>query len=94
MTVWKYPLNEIADRQTISMPQDSQPLALQLQLHSITKQHIPTLWVLCDGNAPLIDYEVAIVGTGHDASGMDFRWKFLGTIQLSGYVWHYFLRAK
>ena len=55
---------------------------------------IPTIWVICDieaEDAGDCSYEIFKVGTGHGWSVEEWNEdNYIGTLQLNGYVWHYF----
>lgn len=82
-TVWKFPL-ETMDRARVSMPYGSQILSFQSQYN------VATIWALVDTNAPMVEREFLMVGTGHqhpvDAGA------FIGTFQVSEgmFVFHVF----
>lgn len=81
-TVYKYPLDGYADRQTIELPKGAQPLSVQFQNGQLC------LWALVDTNLGLGRYTVQMYGTGHeiDADDLPVGHEFLGTVQVSGGV--------
>jgi hypothetical protein len=82
--IWKWPL-EITDRQVISMPAGSRLLAVQMQ------SGFPQIWALCDADAPRVEKEIAIYGTGNPIPGDPGA--YIGTFQTNGgtLVWHAFV---
>jgi hypothetical protein len=82
-TIWKFPLRELGVN-ILSMPNVHKFLTVQLQ------ERIPTLWAEVNSSAPT--QEVAIYGypTGGEAPGPDEQ--YIGTVQLDGFVWHYFAK--
>lgn len=86
-TIWKFPL-DLTDKQTIRMPREAQPLAVQVQFDTIC------LWAKVDTEKPMEDREIRIEGTGHELDDMgDFAEReYIGTVQTSqgAFVWHVF----
>lgn len=82
--VWKYPLR-VQEHQTVTMPTGSTPLALQMQ------EGMPTLWAFVDPEALLETRNVYMLGTGHGSLEEPDNYKHLGTVQIDGFVWHYFM---
>jgi hypothetical protein len=75
-TIWKFQL-AIFDTQVIKVPLGSKLLTIQSQGGNAC------LWVLCDGNNPLIEQrKIALYGTGHllpDKCG-----EYIATFQMGG----------
>lgn len=83
MKIYKYPL-DLADQQTISMPEGAEMLSIGQSRDQII------LWVMADPAAALRDYVFRIVGTGNEVpDGL----QYLGTVQQSTYAWHIFLEV-
>jgi hypothetical protein len=80
-TIWKYEL-PLAVEQTIEVPLGAQALCLQLQGGT------PCLWVAVDPEAEKTPRKIVMVGTGMPGLNRDTH--YLGTVQLDGFVWHYF----
>ena len=80
-TIWKYPLAVVVE-QVIDVPLGADALCLQLQGRT------PTLWVAVDPDAEKTRRTIRLVGTGMAELTADTH--YLGTVQLDGYVWHYF----
>lgn len=85
--IWKFPLKVEAE-QFIEAPAALIPLALQAQ------GDIPCLWALVSPDAPKTKLRIIMRGTGwvDDDRELDLALKYrhLGTVQLGGFVWHYF----
>lgn len=81
MKVYKYPL-AIEPLQVLKIP-PRRFLSLQLQ------NGITTLWasVLADRDPETLT--IKMVGTGNGE--VDLNDVYIGTVQLDGYVWHYFI---
>jgi len=84
-TILKYPL-EVTDAQKLWVPTGASPLCVQMQ------NGTPALWILADTACALIEIDIRIVGTGHDASGLTSS-QYLGTVQQrdGALVWHVFM---
>ena len=80
-TVWKYPL-AIEVEQTIEVPDGANAMIVQLQ------ENTPCIWFAVDPDAENIRRTIRMVGTG--MAELDEQMSYLGTVQLDGYVWHYF----
>ncbi|HEY1309246.1 MAG TPA: hypothetical protein VGF24_37160 [Vicinamibacterales bacterium] len=80
-TVWKYPLKLVVE-QTIDVPLGADALCLQLQ------DRTPCLWVAVNPDEKKTLRTIKLVGTGMPE--LDTTTHYLGTVQLDGYVWHYF----
>ncbi|AKQ75828.1 hypothetical protein FDH82_gp38 [Roseobacter phage RDJL Phi 2] len=81
MQIWKFPLR--AERhQMVVMPAGSVPLSIQMQ------NGAPTLWASVHPDAPKMQRDLSLIGTGHDLpSGVQ---SFIGTVQDGALVWHLF----
>lgn len=80
MKIYKYPL-ELVVEQTIT--------GNIVSLLTVQEQHgKPTIWALVHDLAALVEYKIQTVGTGFDKVEMNY--KYIGTIQKDGMVWHYF----
>lgn len=84
-TIFKYKIHLI-DTQSVTMPEGSEPLSVQLQDGDIQ------MWALVNKDAPEEKVTVEIYGTGSAfPSPIEmYRRKFLGTVQKDGFVWHIF----
>lgn len=80
-TVWKYPL-KLEVEQTIDVPLGATALCVQLQ------DRTPCLWVAVDPESKKAPRQIILVGTG--MGELTENTHYLGTVQLDGYVWHYF----
>ena len=81
--IWEYVLIA-TDRQVIEMPKGAEVLSVQVQRDQLC------LWVRVVPEAPLIEKEIAIVGTGHPC-GFEVD-RFIGTVQMTSesLVFHVF----
>ena len=79
-TIWKFPVQHGAFGQ--AMPNGARVLTVQLQ------EGRPYMWVLCNPGAELETRQFQVVGTGW-SSDLD-HWRYLGTWQGDGMVWHLF----
>lgn len=79
--IWKFPLN-VGGIQ-IWAPKDWKPLYVGMQ------DGQPTLWAMVDPNASLqVNHDIICIGTGHETDlPPDF---YIGTVQMSQFVWHFF----
>lgn len=68
----------------ISTHSGFRPLTVQLQNGE------PTLWCEVDDDALRINRSIYVVGTGHQ---VPLRCAYIGTVQIGGYVWHYYLEV-
>ena len=81
MQVWKFPLRPGTGSQQVRIPRGAQLLSIQLQ------DGMPTLWALCDEDAPLVERQLWAYGTG---DAMVKAWPFVATLQIGTAVLHYF----
>lgn len=82
--VWKYPL-KVNDHQLVAMPVGARPLCVQLQ------QGVPMLWALVDPEGEIKNRNVYMLGTGAGSLENPDDYKHIGTVQMDGLVWHYFV---
>lgn len=82
MVIWKYNLL-LQDKQQIEWPEDSKVLCVQDQ------KSILTIWALCNPNNKKVKVSIEIWGTGNP---MKTDHEYIGTVQISSYVWHIFYR--
>lgn len=92
--IWKFPL-EIVKEQEIETPAEAMFLTLQSQ------NNIPTFWVYCNPEREKVKTKIYCFGTGvfcdlSDKNPNAFSLiannkKYLGTVQIDGLVWHYFM---
>lgn len=76
MTVWKTALKPM-NVQQVAIPRGAQILSAHMQ------DNMPTIWYLCDTDAPLEDREIAIVATG-SAAPYPAEAHFIGTVLING----------
>ena len=81
MVIWKYRL-KVTGTQGVMMPDEATPLCVQVQNGE------PTLWALVDPKNPNVCKGIRMSGTGETRVPSD--WQYIGTVQIDGYVWHYF----
>lgn len=81
-TIFKQAL-EVNDFQVVQLPQDFKILHLGVQ------QGVPTIWYECTTEMPLVDLDIYCFGTGYR---MNYRppMDYIGTVQIDGFVWHYY----
>lgn len=82
--VWKCPL-KVLEHQRVTMPEGATPLSLQMQ------EGQPILWAFVDPDAKPVIRNVFMLGTGHGSLEDPDAYEHLGTVQISGFVWHYFM---
>lgn len=82
-TIWKYPITD-SPCQEIEMPLNAEILCIQLQ------DNIPTLWVLVETEEPKRIFDILTYYTG--AYCVDRKGQYIGTYQLTGLVYHVFVR--
>jgi hypothetical protein len=75
---------KITDRFTITMPSGSEVLCVQVQ------RNIPQIWVMVDLNNTPAERQFALRGTGEPFDYLSNVERYIGTFQLSGFVWHLF----
>lgn len=81
LRIWKWSLT-MAEQQDLNLPVGAKLLTLQLQGGN------PTLWFMCDTDAPLEPRRLAIYGTGWPLP--ECPGEYLGTFQTGVTVWHVF----
>jgi len=81
MQIWKYPL-EVERHQMVVMPKGAVLLAFQTQKGQLA------LWASVDPDAPKVQRDLSVVGTGHDLPGG--KQSYIGTAQTGSLVWHLF----
>ena len=92
-TIYKYPIQiPPGGTNIIAMPEGAEILTIQID----NKNGIPMLWALVDKNAPASERVFCMFGTGHEIpiDDQDVEMKYIGTVQMSVFVWHYFELAK
>jgi hypothetical protein len=84
-TIWKYEI-QTADRQSVSMPENAIPLAVDTQYGR------PCLWALVEPDEPREQVTVEVFGTGHPIQPRPDR-RYVGTYQLQGgsLIFHVFI---
>ena len=80
-TIWKYRFPE-GDETVLTMPMGAHVLTIQVQDGS------PVLWALVDPDAPPEPRLFYVKGTGWVIDQPLGR--YVGTVQLAGFVWHVF----
>lgn len=83
VTIHKYQF-EISDRVEIEMPCGASVLSIQLQ------DGKPTVWAMVETTYSAETRVFRIYGTGHKLDLFATEGRYLGTIQLEGFVWHIF----
>jgi hypothetical protein len=83
ITVYKYTF-DITDTQKLRIHADCEFLRVDVQ------HDIPCLWAMVNTNKPIIDYDILIVGTGHEVKSWETL-KHIGSFQHKDrFVWHVF----
>ena len=81
-TIWKFPLPGFNGY--VMVPFGAEILTVQMQ------ERVPCIWALVNPNAKKVPQEFRIFGTGHDVD-VPRNWRYLGTVQNGGLVWHVFV---
>jgi len=83
-SIWKFKL-EVADSQTVKMPEDAEIICVQIQHGEIC------VWVKVNIEAPKEDKVFKMYGTGHEHAFIEG--KYVGSVQqMNGQlVWHIFV---
>lgn len=86
MYIWKYPLPPIflCDEFEIELPKDYHILCVQVQ------NDIPCIWITTSGTECYEKHNFTIIGTGNHFNKE--RLVYIGTFQISPFVWHLFER--
>lgn len=83
-TIWKFPLR-LAVEQTIEVPLGA------VGLHCDLQDERPCIWVCVDPEAERTTRRIIMVGTGNPHPDLAKpTTTHIGTVQMNGYVWHYF----
>jgi hypothetical protein len=85
ITIYKYPF-QIFDMVPLKVPAGSTPLCVQMQNDE------PCIWMLVDTTKPIVFRALKIFGTGREIIDDVESLSYVGTIQMSHFVWHVFLR--
>lgn len=83
-TIHKYPLL-VQNTQFISTRVGARLLCVQAQ------GFVPTIWAEVDDTLPMDSLLVLMHGTGHPLP--DNAETYLGSVQLDGFVWHYYFQS-
>ena len=86
--IYKYTL-QITEEQTVLLPEGHKLLTVQTQ-EGIGFNRV-CLWVDVDPAA--VEHPVKIFIYGTDNRTEEFKGKYLGTVQLNGFVWHVYIDA-
>jgi hypothetical protein len=86
--IYKYELEITSGVQELQVPKNSTILTIQVQNNK------PCMWCEVDKNEEEIEtILIEMFGTGWDIyEGMGVDRKYLQTIQINGFVWHYYER--
>jgi hypothetical protein len=82
-TIHKFKI-EIVDEQVIEIDPFAKILSFQVQNGEAF------IWALVNSNNVKVPYRFAIVGTGNPFIYDKSDARFIGTVQLNGFVWHLF----
>jgi len=81
-TIHKYEI-DITDTPVVSMPKFAKVR------HFGVQNGKAFIWCEVDTDSPVVDHEFKLFGTGHPIiNKYNSEMKYLGTIQLNGFVWH------
>lgn len=83
-TIFKYQI-PVQDLDTRKLPDEFEALSLQVQ------GNIIALWAYVDDSKGESMYNIKIVGTAHEFPDRN-KWHYLGTAQMSPFVWHVFIQ--
>lgn len=93
LSIWKFPVERVADTFEVEMPEGAQILHLAMQPQSGYGE-VLCLWALCDVEVRKVARRFKIRGTGHaiDGSKPAEIGAYVGTFQMHGgdLVWHLF----
>lgn len=81
MQIWKFNI-EVDRHQKVVMPKGAVMLDMQSQ------KGVLAFWACVDPNAPKVEREVSVIGTGHDLPGGEQT--YIATAQQGSLVWHMF----
>lgn len=82
-TIWKYPL-AMTGSQFLTVPRFHSLLTVQLQNGS------PCLWAEVNPSSVTLEIEILCFSTGGPGPRPDH--KYIATIQIGEYVWHFYVR--
>lgn len=83
MVIHKYSLPQ-CDRFTLEMPDRAQIIRLAMQGPT------PWIWAIVDPAAAYVERSFAMYGTGWDMPDDLSNLQYIGTVDATPYVWHYF----
>jgi hypothetical protein len=84
--IYKYQL-DVKDCQSIKLPKDARILTVQVQ------SGVPTMWAIVEPDVEdtaSIELDIHMFGTGWELPEDADKLKYIGTVQINGFVWHYF----
>jgi hypothetical protein len=84
-TIWKFPL-KITDKQVLRIPRVHELLDVQLQ------DGQPMLWAMVHPDSTVQGLAIYCYGTGNP--GPSPEEVYVATIQLYGFVWHFYSEAR
>jgi Tfp pilus tip-associated adhesin PilY1 len=82
-TIWKFPL-QVTASQFVAIPWDCKPLAVQVQDGAIF------MWAAVNSDSGPGSRRIVMCGTGGRLAPNATAATYIGTVQLEGYVWHFF----
>lgn len=90
-TIWKFPFN-VSDYFTVPMPDGAQILHVEAQQFSSAADGSPAIWALVDPDAPVVERDFCVFGTGHKVRppGPDMTVSHVATWLHGPFVWHLF----
>lgn len=81
-TIFKQKL-DICDFQTVELPQDFNIL------HIAKQNGVPCIWYECTSDMETVHLDIYCFGTGYHMDNLP-PLTYIGTVQIDGYVWHYY----
>ncbi len=87
MTIWRYQL-QVKDSMMVNLRVGAKIMTIALQ------DGIPTLWAMCDPNAPMSCRLIVCRGTGFEFAESDVGIHLGTVVTADGFVWHYFDRGE
>ena len=87
--IWKWFIPIEGDFTTIEMPVNAEILCVQ------TQGNLIVIWAMCNDYLPREKRHFEVIGTGHTIydTNEDLERKYIGTVQISRFVWHVFERV-
>ena len=84
-TIYKYEL-DVTQSQKLELPSNCNILDLQVQ------NGVPCLWVQLNDACETKVFDIQMYGTGWQLEESIHSYDYLGTVQIDGFVWHYYIQ--